>query len=495
MDETLFGDDDVGGSPTLTVGELAARIARLTATAFPGDLWVEGQIRNLSRSANSHVYFDLVEPTAAGEAPRAQVSVTLLAPERRHVNTQLTRAGGAVRMEDGIEVRIRGRLRWYAPRGTLQVRMAGIDPAFTIGRLAADRERTLATLSAEGLLNANRARPIPLVPLRVGLVTSVGSAAHGDVLAELDASRLGFTVRCVDARTQGPGCATSVEGALRCLAVDGVDVVLLVRGGGSRTDLAGFDTELVARAIASMPVPVLTGIGHEVDRSIADEVAHRAHKTPTAAAAWVVTAVRAFVDRVDTRGVAVDRAARASTTVAEARLDRRSARAGRAATRSLARHGARLDVAAERTGRGAGRTLDRAEAGLAMALRDSRSRAERGLHRAGRAIDAAAAQVRLHDPRHPLARGWTITTTVEGDPVRRLTDLVVGTEVHTRFADGTATSTVTAVAPDADAIIEANGPALDPGQVPAGRPRQPDGTTDEVPNETSPPRFPEEHRP
>ncbi|CAN5907647.1 exodeoxyribonuclease VII large subunit [soil metagenome] len=462
-DGTLFGDGDVGGPPTLTVGELAARIARLTANAFPGDLWVEGQIRNLSRSANGHVYFDLVEPTAAGEQPRAQVAVTLLAPERRHVNTQLTRAGGAVRMEDGIEVRIQGRLRWYSPRGTLQLRMSGIDPAFTLGRLAADRERILAALSADGLLDANGTRPVPLVPLRVGLVTSVGSAAHGDVLGELGASGLGFTVRCADARTQGLGCAASVEGALRRLAVDAVDVVLLVRGGGSRTDLAGFDTDLVARAVASTPVPVFTGIGHEVDRSIADEVAHTSHKTPTAAAAAVVTVVRAFLDRVDDRSGAIGRAARGSTAVAEARLDRRSVRMGRAATASLVRHTARLDAAVERTGRAAGRTLDRAEAVLAAGLVTSRSRAERGLLRAERSVDASVARVRLHDPRHALARGWTITTTVDGDAVGRVAQLAVGTELRTRFVDGVATSTVTRTAPvpatGADTPVAAPAPA------------------------------------
>ncbi|MCU1498197.1 MAG: xseA, partial [Acidimicrobiales bacterium] len=321
---SLFSEDEAGGPPTLTVGELAARIARLTASAFPGDLWVEGQIRNLSRSANGHAYFDLAEPTAAGEQPRAQVSVTLLAPERKLVNAQLKRVGGAVRMDDGIEVRIQGRLRWYAPRGTLQLKMHGIDPAFTLGRLQADRDRILAGLLADGLLDANRARPLTLVPLRVGLVTSVGSAAHADVLAEFAASGLGFTIRTVDARTQGPDSARSVVHGLHRLAGDGVDVILLVRGGGARTDLAGFDTDLIARAVAAMPVPVFTGIGHEVDRSIADDVAHSAHKTPTAAAAAVIALVRAFLDRVDERWDQARRAAGASAAVADARLDRRA---------------------------------------------------------------------------------------------------------------------------------------------------------------------------
>lgn len=446
VDGALF-DEEVGGPPTLTVGELAARIARLTATAFPGDLWVEGQIRNLSRSANGHVYFDLAEPTAAGDQPRAQVAVTLLAPERQHVNDQLKRAGGAVRMDDGIEVRIQGRLRWYAPRGTLQLRMHGIDPTFTLGRLQADRDRILAALAAEGLLRANAARVLAAVPLRVGLVTSVGSAAHADVVSELTASGFAFEVRTVDARTQGADCAPSVVRALAQLTAAEVDVVLLVRGGGARTDLAGFDSDLIARAVAASAVPVFTGIGHEVDRSIADDVAHSAHKTPTAAAAAVVEVVRAFLARVDERWAAARRAALATASVADTRLERRATRVGRAATRTLVRHEDRLEAIATRTGRSATRGLVRAEALLDAHLEAAAARAERGLARAERDVESLHAQVRAHDPAHALARGWTITTTADGRPVPRVADLVPGTSLVTRFADGTVTSTVSDVRP------------------------------------------------
>ena len=290
------------GARTWTVAELSAHLTRLLATAFPDDLWLQGQIRNLKRAASGHVYFDLAEPAAAADAPTTTVAVTLLSPEKRLVNDLLRRAGGAVRMDDGIEVRIRGRLRWWAPRGEVQFRMSSIDPAWTLGRMAADRERVLAALAADGLLGRNRARPFPLVPLRVGLVTSAGSAAHADFLGELAGSGLAFHVRFADARTQGLDCERSVVAALRSLTAplaDRVDVVVLVRGGGSRTDMAAFDGDPIARTVATLPVPVLTGIGHEIDSSITDVVAHRSFKTPTAVAAELVDAVRRFQLRVD----------------------------------------------------------------------------------------------------------------------------------------------------------------------------------------------------
>ena len=449
-DGTLF-DDAVGREPrsdTWTVPELSVHVGRLLVGAFPDDVWVEGQIRNLNRSSNGHVYFQLAEPCPAGQQPNTQLSVTLLAPERTLVNTQIKRAGGGVRMEDGIEVRIQGRIRWYGPRGTLQLRMHGIDPDYTLGRLQADKDRTLAVLAAEGLLDRNGRLPVPRVPLRIGLVTSMGTAAHADVLAELTASGIGFIVRTVDARTQGAESAAAITRAITILGTDGVDLILVVRGGGARTDLAPFDTELMARAIATSPVPVFTGIGHEIDRSIADEVAHTAHKTPTAAAAAVVHRVRSFQAEVDDRAAAIQRAVHRSLRVASGRLDDRIARVARSGGRALDRQAASLDRAGTRAARGAARSLAAAEARLTAPARAAGDRARRALSAAERDLDGVAARVRAHDPQRALARGWSITTTADGALVRTTADAPAGTTLVTRVADGHVTSTATGAATD-----------------------------------------------
>ncbi len=449
-DGTLF-DDSVGRDPrsdTWTVPELSVHVGRLLVGAFPEDIWVEGQIRNLNRSANGHVYFQLAEPCPAGQQPGTQLAVTLLAPERTLVNTQIKRAGGGVRMEDGIEVRIQGRIRWYGPRGTLQLRMHGIDPDYTLGRLQADKDRTLAALAADGLLDRNGRLTIPRVPLRIGLVTSMGTAAHADVLAELTASGIGFVVRTVDARTQGAESSAAITRALTILGRDGVDLILLVRGGGARTDLAPFDTELMARAIAASPVPVFTGIGHEVDRSIADEVAHTAHKTPTAAAAAVVNRVRTFAAEVDDRAAAIQRAVHRSLRVATGRLDDRTGRVARSGGRALDRQELVLDRAGTRGARGAARSLAAADARLDAPTRAVGDRASRAATRAERHLDGVAARVRAHDPQLALARGWSITTTAEGTLVRTTADAPPGATLVTRVADGLVTSTVAST--DAD---------------------------------------------
>ncbi|MCU1454400.1 MAG: xseA [Acidimicrobiales bacterium] len=438
-------------SPTWKVAELAAHLSRLMAGAFPDDLWVEGQIRNLSRAPNGHVYFQLTDPVAAGAAPTSQLGVVLLQAERRHVNELLMRAGGAVRMDDGIEVRIAGRLRWWSPRGTVQLRMTSIDPEFTLGRLTADRDRTLAALAAAGLLTANAALPFPAVPLRVGLVTSDGSAAHADFLAELGASGYAFTVRLADARTQGAGSEPSIVAALERLAREPLDVVALVRGGGARTDLVAFDTERVARAIAAMAVPVLTGIGHEIDRSIADEVAHTSFKTPTAVAAALVDRVRAFLTGVDDLWAATARVAVQRLDGAEALVAERSRRVARSADRALAHHAAVIDAAPGRLGRGTTRGLDRQSARLEALTERVLAGAGRWLDRSERDVVALDLRLRAHDVDRALRRGWSITRDAAGRVVRSVDQVPAGATMQTQVADGILTSQVvggrTSVAP------------------------------------------------
>lgn len=442
--DSLFDADPVASAPTLSVGELSAQIQRVTARTFPSDLWVSGQIRNLNRSSAGHVYFDLAEPTPAGVTPTVQIPITLLAPEREHVNRQLVREGGRIRMEDGIEVRICGRLRWYSPRGSLQFRMHRIDPAFTLGRLQQDRDRLLRLLADEGLLRANAASATPPVPLRIGLITSRGSAAEADVRHELETSGFAFDILLIDARTQGLGCGPSVVAALDRIARADVDLVLLVRGGGARTDLAGFDGEDIARAIAAMPVPVHTGIGHEVDRSIADEVAHTAHKTPTAAAAAVVTTVRGFLDQLESNWTRLRRSALASTGQAEDRLRRRTERLVRATGRALGRGDTRVDELAGQVRRGADRSLVRAEQRLRDRAELITPSARRGLGRSLDRLELVAARIAVHDPAAALARGWSITTTEDGRTVRDPTKVSPGTVLRTRVAGGEIHSTVDA---------------------------------------------------
>ncbi|MDZ7676872.1 MAG: exodeoxyribonuclease VII large subunit [Acidimicrobiales bacterium] len=439
-------------TPTFSVSELADRIGEQLRAAFPAEIWVRGEIENLTRAPSGHVYFSLADDGGGGGESgmpgQAHLSVMLRAREKERVNRLLTKAGGRVRMTDGTDVRIRGRVDFYPPRGRLQFQMVSIDPAFTLGQLAAARAALVEALRGEGLLARNGALAMPALPLRVAVVTSSGSAAEADVLTELDRSGFRFDYWVADVRVQGNEAPTSIAGAIRWCAPKGFDVIVVARGGGSATDLAAFDDELVARAIAESPVPVLTGVGHEVDRTVADEVAHTSAKTPTAAAQHLVGLVTRARDRADVAFdgiiVAADRALRREAE----RLDRLAARTSTAAAGATRAEHARIDHLEARLRRAPVGRLERDERALEQARRRLRSATRRTLDDAERAIDVLATRTSAVDPERALARGWSITRDERGTVVRSAADVATGMTIRTTVADGTVTSTVTSCDPD-----------------------------------------------
>ena len=450
---------------TFTVAELANRIKQVLGDAFGDELWVEGEIRNLSRARSGHMYFDLVEPdpdNGSGKQPEALISVALFRFNRERVEETLRRQGGMA-MEDGMKVRIQGKLDFWPPGGRLQLYMSGIDPNFTLGELEAERLRLLEKLSGEGLLTKNQAVPFPVAPLRIGLVTSNGSAAHHDFHNELVASGLAWEVVLADTPVQGVDAPPLVAAAIGAVGRAGVDVIAVVRGGGARTDLVAFDSEVVARAAANAPVPVVTGVGHEIDRTIVDEVAHEAQKTPTAAAVFIVTAARAHLEAAEQAWGGVSAWALRLLGDADQRLMVVSETTVRAADSHLHRAGSRLqsragrirELAETRT-RGETRRVDgcagamryRASAAIADERRTLEqmkstmaSQAQRAPKAAAKELTNLEGRVRLLDPRAILARGWSIPRH-SGKVVRDPANLALGDELVTTLAEGELHSTV-----------------------------------------------------
>ncbi len=404
----------------LTVAELGTLVRDGLAALFPGELWVEGQVSGLRIPRSGHAYFDLVEPSdEPGRQAGATLSVALWRQARTTAERTLAEAGSPALCDD-LHLRIRARLDFYPPAGRLQLVMTGVDPTFTLGRLAAERDRLLRTLAAEGLLDRNASLHLPEPALRIGLVTSIGSAAHADFSDELARSGVAFTLLERDTGVQGEGAAEDVAAGLRTLASHGPDVIALVRGGGSAGDLSTFDAEVVARCIAGLPVPVFTGIGHEVDRSVADEVAHTSFKTPTACAAALAGAAHACRDRVERIRSEIAGRVGSAVGAAEGALAATAERLAGASGLSLRRH---VDLLAGEAAR-----LSRSPVAV-LSLHDER-------------IGALDRRLRALDPARVLARGWSVTRTAEGRLVRSTGDVGQGEVITTLVSDGTVTSTV-----------------------------------------------------
>lgn len=442
MSQVAFDFDlDDGGEPTYTVGELADEINGALRRRFADGVWVRGEIQGWSERG-PHAYFRLVEDAERrdGKSAKASLNVQFFANARMKMRPLLNRH--RLRLGDGLKVRIFGSLDFYAPSGSLGLKMSGLDPRFTLGDMAMQREEVVRRLVASGLYDANRGRRLAAAPLRVGVVTSTSGAAWADFVHELERSRLGFQVRVVDVRVQGEHAVGMISAAVRMLGRhDDLDVIAVIRGGGARSELATFDHAVVAEAIAHSGIPVFTGLGHETDRCVADEVAHTSLKTPTACAVALVERVVAFRQRSELAWQAVQRVAERSIEQAGTGVGDLAVGLRHRVLAAVERSDERL---AQRIGRlqfGTRRVVDRAESHLAGATAGVR-RAPARLEPELRHIDALAARARVLDPVNTMARGWSITRTSEGRLVRAAADLAVGEHVVTTFASGHARSII-----------------------------------------------------
>ena len=417
LDVDPFIEDPEGEStePTMSVSEFVKYVNGILKRGLGRGVWVQGEIESFN-DRNKHLYFNVVERDGT---KKATLNVAMWDGVHTKLRPLLDRH--RLTLGDGIKVRLFGVADVWDVNGKFSFKVSNIDPRYTLGDLAGQRDEVIRQLREKGLYDANRQVELPLVPLRLALITSVGSAAHADTVHELTDSGIGFSITVHDVRVQGEGAVSTIVTALdHYSSRDDIDLVMVVRGGGSRTDLLAFDTFEVASAIGRCRKPVFVGVGHEIDKSVADEVAYRAFKTPTACAAGVADVVQDYVERTESAWDSIaDEAMEMLRRSEQALVD--SAHSIRHRVFEIVRAGENLvTVASERIRR---RPLD-------------------VVRNAAREIDAVAERVRLLDPKTTMARGWSITTTKDGRTVRSVANVSTGDDLVTHIADGTITSVV-----------------------------------------------------
>jgi exodeoxyribonuclease VII large subunit len=387
----------INGVPSFSVGQFTEVLNHVLKASFDEGVWVEGEIQGL-RKPNPHAYFTLIENI---DGVKAQLNINLFAGPLRNVQAKLRQQG--IELKDGLKVRLFGRVEYYGPFGKLNLIATDVDTQFSAGDVAAKREELLRQLMEKGVDKINKRIPIPLVPLRLGIISSSQAAGWADAQQHLTESGIGFAITFCDVRVQGDAAVSQIVAALNSLSRrDDIDLVMLMRGGGSKGDLAAFDDEQIAMAISKCSHPVFTGIGHEIDTSIADIVAHTANKTPTACAQSVIAIVENFLSDL-------------------------SYSAG--SLRSLTQT-----------------AVERARSRIAVSVERLRTRPRTALERQSQKLMMHAASVRLLDPVTTMARGWSITRDSSGNVVRSISDIKKGDTVVTALADGSITSTVEGVA-------------------------------------------------
>lgn len=393
----------------MSVSEVTARVKQVIETGF-ADVWVSGEVSNLVRASSGHLYLSLKDEGAILKAVVWRGTVPTL----------------AIEPADGLEVICHGRLEVYPPRGTYQLTIDRLHAVGT-GTLEARLRKLHAELEREGLFLPERKRSLPAFPRRVAVVTSPSGAAIADFLEAFRSRWRGCEVIVVPSRVQGAGAAEELAAGLMLTAriTPAVDVVALIRGGGSLEDLWSFNEEVLVRAVAACPIPVVSGVGHEIDVSLCDLAADVRALTPTDAA------MRIAPDRAQVIAALGGFAARLQSGLAR-RAEMARERLG---------HFARSRILADPT-----RLVTERRA----LVTERAARLERlvrsALDRAGERLRAGAARLDAGSPLKLLARGYSVTTS-EGTtaPLTSIGSVTAGATLVTQLADGRLHSTVTSI--------------------------------------------------
>ncbi len=427
-----------------SVSELNTMIRDVLTSGFPRAVWVCGEVQSYDRNKGKpHAFFELVEKDEQSHEVKARTGLVIWANTRPRIEAVLRKAENAFELKDDIEVKFLCRVDFYPGFGQVRLIVENIDPVYTLGKIAQDRQKLIAELSKSGLLQKNKTLDLPLVPLNIGLVTAFDSAAYHDFIDELGRGAGAFKVHLARAVMQGKNAAPSVCAAIAALqCVDRLDVIVITRGGGSIAELACFDSREIVAAIAQSRYPVVTGIGHEINTSIADLAAHTFAKTPTAAAQLLAGRVREFVERLDGTWLKLKEAVHADLLARQGHLKDAVSEIRRIWQELVAgrrEHHVRLVEKLRALPLGA---TARAREGLERSSRQLKNTIQLRLQSTVTKIGHYEKLIAMASPVNVLKRGFTITRAGRGKLLVSARDLKEGQAIRTEFIDGEVESVV-----------------------------------------------------
>jgi exodeoxyribonuclease VII large subunit len=418
-------------SKVLTVSELTRNIRGVLESTF-GAVWVQGEISNYKLHPNGHQYFTLKDQ-------RAQISCVIFRDTTAPLRQPLV---------DGTQVQVYGRITVYELRGQYQLSVQILQPR-GLGLLQAKFEALKRKLDAEGLFAPERKRPLPKLPRRIGIVTSPSGAAIRDMLNVLRRRAPWLEILINPVRVQGTGAAQEIAVAIRDLATPSeefgpVDLIVVARGGGSIEDLWEFNEEIVARTIASVNVPVVSAVGHEIDFTICDFVADLRAPTPSAAAELIVPDIVDLRRQIDNCARAVGRELLNWMRDAQQRLDHAQETLRRCFDHKIDSYKrGLLHLAAALQTRSPARELVLRRNRLVDLRRRFVELPMRVLENARHRFRETEGILRVLGPEATLRRGYSITTDERGALVRTVASVRPEMKIRTRVSDGEFGSTVT----------------------------------------------------
>ncbi len=288
-----------------TIFELNNIVRSLIRQEFPDYIWVCGEIQDYKASPSKrHIYFNLVQKHPEADQIIAQVKAIIFEDTKPKIFKRIKETESVFQLKDDIEVKLLCKVDFYPKWGEYRLIIVDVDPFYTLGKVAANRQRIIEDLRRRNLLDKNKSLALPLLPLRIGLITSFDSAAYHDFINELKGSGYGFKIFIYDSYMQGKFVERDVVGALEFFNRfrDFIDIIVITRGGGSTADLSWFDNEKIAEAIATSRIPVFSALGHQINTTVCDLVAYISLKTPTKVAQFLVEKIENFKNEVEYLG-------------------------------------------------------------------------------------------------------------------------------------------------------------------------------------------------
>jgi exodeoxyribonuclease VII large subunit len=399
---------------SISLLELNEFIRRVIALNFSEPLWVRAEISQINHS-RGHYYLNLVEK-GENQDVLAKTDAVIWNMQYRQMKRKLGENLDDL-LRDGVEVLIRASVDFHERYG-LKLVIDDIDPAFTLGKLALKRQETIKMLQREGLMDKNKLLESPLVVQRIAILSSETAAGYIDFVQQLQSNNFGyqFQTELFPIAVQGMKVEEELASAFDSLEnrKGDFDAVVVIRGGGSRLDLMGFDSYLVGKSIANSPIPVFTGIGHEVDESVADLVAHRALKTPTAVAEYIIQKNLSFETQILTYGQEIQFFAQNAIQHQKVNLSNISQQIQSESRAQIKVRQLQLDN------------------NYANLLRSAQSI----LNRQSQEVNSLEKQISLLEPKKILDRGFSITVDEKGMVVKSEQDVKKGSEITTILKDG-----------------------------------------------------------
>ena len=409
----------VSADKHITLSQLQQRIKSVIEQGLPLPLWVVAEIAECKVNYSGHCYLELIEKAettdsrATSSVPRAQARAVIWRSQYAMLSAYFESQTGS-RLAAGMKILAKVTVSYHELYG-LSLQITDLDPSYTLGEVERQKQLTISRLQADGVWDCNREVEMPLLVQRLAVVSSATAAGYRDFCQELQQSPYAFRYELVEAVMQGAVAEESVCAALSAIAEreDEFDAVIIIRGGGSTSDLSCFNSYRICSYVAQFPLPVITGIGHDKDVSVVDMVAHSPLKTPTAVAAWLNERMATLEGKIEEAAQLLTDVARSKTSAEQLRIERWAGYLRELSQQLCERYRSRMMLLHEQL----------------------RSAVERVIERESSRLQLAAEVVEAHNPKSILRRGFAIVR-IKGQATPSTDSVSSGDMIDIELTDG-----------------------------------------------------------